>query len=49
MEWVALSAGRCGSECVEYSIVKRRQKKSCNKQVFFGNLNYRVGDANEKR
>ena len=20
MEWVALSAGRCGSECVEYSI-----------------------------
>lgn len=19
MEWVALSAGRCGSECVEYS------------------------------
>ena len=30
-------------------IVKRRQKKSCNKQVFFGNLNYRVGDANEKR
>ena len=20
MEWVALSAGRCGSECVEYSL-----------------------------
>lgn len=22
MEWVALSAGRCGSECVEYSLLK---------------------------
>ena len=21
MEWVALSAGRCGSECVEYSVI----------------------------
>ena len=21
MDWVALSAGRCGSECVEYSVV----------------------------
>lgn len=25
MEWVALSAGRCGSECVEYSIEKHAQ------------------------
>ena len=24
MEWVALSAGRCGSECVEYSSITER-------------------------
>ena len=26
MEWVALSAGRCGSECVEYSLTNPFEK-----------------------
>lgn len=35
MERVALSAGRCGSECVEYSLKDLLLVADCNYHVFF--------------
>ena len=34
MEWVALSAGRCGSECVEYSVISCIENKQ-NPYMYF--------------
>ena len=39
MERVALSAGRCGSECVEYSILQNMAiKKMEHKDIFVKNV-----------
>ena len=33
MERVALSAGRCGSECVEYSVENSQKQKECLEEI----------------
>lgn len=39
MDWVALSAGWCGSECVEYSATENKSLSNAflNESVFFLN------------
>ena len=52
MEWVALSAGRCGSECVEYSLEDKKIVISLGACIYdgkeelsFDDLYYRADSA----